>query len=557
MKTPIVIIAIMLCFNVLSQAQTTPNRGQELKEQAQNSLSQKDYIKARYLFKKAYEAFAAREDYPQAIECGIKANGLYIRENFYKEGFELCRSMDQLVWAGEQKTKKTLYDLRFLITKERLQMYIALKNPAQAKLQLDKLEETAKLAKNDSINEDLLYTKTNYYYTFGLNTQGDACFRKLILQYKEKKNYEKVDECYKNLISIARKANNAALMGRTYENYIVWTDSVKALTAQDELNVLKRKYDESLQTIQDKDDTLSTKQYVIIGLCTLAAILVAALVLSAFVLLRFMAGNRKLKKNIQIANEHNELKTQFIQNISSQMEPTLNTLSASANGLSAIAAQQSRQIQTQVGALKKFSDDIQELSSLESSLTEPYEMNEINANTFCEEIMEKAKNNIKADITTSVNAPKLQVKANKEQLERILLHLLQNAAYYTEEGRISLDFKKRGAHTHQFIVTDTGTGIPAEQQETIFKPFTEVKDLTLGDGLGLPICSLIATKMNGSLTLDNSYTKGSRFILEMGEVAALSCCIALLPSPFSHLPLLHPLPLYRFHLFRCQRNLFT
>ena len=190
MKTPIVIIAIMLCFNVLSQAQTTPNRGKELKEQAQNSLSQKDYIKARYLFKKAYEVFAAREDYPQAIECGIKANGFYIRENFYKEGFELCRSMDQLVWAGEQKTKKTLYDLRFLITKERLQMYIALKNPAQAKLQLDKLEETAKLAKNDSINEDLLYTKTNYYYTFGLNTQGDACFRKLILQYKEKKNYE-------------------------------------------------------------------------------------------------------------------------------------------------------------------------------------------------------------------------------------------------------------------------------------------------------------------------------------------------------------------------------
>lgn len=55
--------------------------------------------------------------------------------------------MDQLVWAGEQKTKKALHDLRFLITKERLQMYIALKNAAQAKLQLDKLEETANLAK--------------------------------------------------------------------------------------------------------------------------------------------------------------------------------------------------------------------------------------------------------------------------------------------------------------------------------------------------------------------------------------------------------------------------
>ena len=50
-------------------------------------------------------------------------------------------------------------------------------------------------------------------------------------------------------------------MERTYESYIVWTDSVKALTAQDELNVLKRKYDESLQTIQDKDSTLSAKRF--------------------------------------------------------------------------------------------------------------------------------------------------------------------------------------------------------------------------------------------------------------------------------------------------------
>jgi len=33
-------------------------------------------------------------------------------------------------------------------------------------------------------------------------------------------------------------------------------DSVKAMTAQDELNVLKRKYDESQQIIQEKEDTL-------------------------------------------------------------------------------------------------------------------------------------------------------------------------------------------------------------------------------------------------------------------------------------------------------------
>ena len=304
-------------------------------------------------------------------------------------------------------------------------------------------------------------------------------------------------------------------MERTYESFIVWTDSVKALTAQDELNVLKRKYDESQLTIQEKDDSLSAKQYIIIGLCVLAVILVAGLAILAVILLRFIANNRKLKKSVKIANEHNELKTKFIQNISSQMEPTLNTLATSAEELSQKAPQEATQMQGQVAALKKFSDDIQELSSLENSLTEFYELSEINVGTFCENVMDKVKEYIKQDVTSSVNAPKLQVKTNKEQLERILLYLLKNAAFYTDQGRISLEFKKRGAHTHQFIVTDTGTGIPAEQQENLFKPFTEVKDLTTGDGLGLPICSLIAAKMNGSLTLDTNYTKGTRFVLEL------------------------------------------
>ena len=122
---------------------------------------------------------------------------------------------------------------------------------------------------------------------------------------------------------------------------------------------------------------------------------------------------------------------------------------------------------------------------------------------------------VQPEVSTVVNAAKLQIKTNPEQLERILIHLLKNAAEYTESGKIFLDFKKRGAHTHQFIISDTGTGIPVEKQENLFKPFTEIKDLTEGDGLGLPICALIATKMNGSLTLDTSYTKGSRFVLEL------------------------------------------
>lgn len=67
MKTSIVTLLITFCFYLSVYAQAPQDKATELKEQALSSLKQKDYIKARYLFKKAYEAFAVRENYPQAI----------------------------------------------------------------------------------------------------------------------------------------------------------------------------------------------------------------------------------------------------------------------------------------------------------------------------------------------------------------------------------------------------------------------------------------------------------------------------------------------------------
>ena len=107
------------------------------------------------------------------------------------------------------------------------------------------------------------------------------------------------------------------------------------------------------------------------------------------------------------------------------------------------------------------------------------------------------------------------VYADLGKIQQVLYNLIDNAIKFSRENSViyiqtSLKYEK------VFVsVKDTGIGIPAEQQENIFKPFTEVKDLTTGDGLGLPICSLIAAKMNGSLTLDIGYTKGTRFILEL------------------------------------------
>ncbi|WP_243345755.1 sensor histidine kinase [Parabacteroides sp. FAFU027] len=511
MRLKKVILALSLCLYMMVQAQTPTSKGDDLIKQAKARYEQKDFTSSRSLYKQAFDAFAAAGSYKQAVECGIYVSNLYHREFLYKEAFDMCRTLDQMIANAGQTQHKTLYDLFFLVTKERENMYLKLKNPVQAKVQLDRLQELANQSDNQDIHNDYLYSKMNYHYSFGQNTEGDATFSELIAKYRKQKNYDKVTACYKTLIGVATRANNAPLVARTYDKLIAWLETAKTMNAQDELSVAKRKYNESLQTIKEKDDALATKKHIIGGLITLIVILAAGLAILIVLMIRNLAVIARQKKTIRIANEHNELKSQFINNISAQMAPALDALDQSAGRITG-----AQHLSVQISALKSFSKHIQDLTTLENSLSETYELNDnCNVGKLCDELISGIKGELKTGVTTSLDVTALQLKTNTEQLTFLLNHLLRNAAYHTESGKITLEFKKRAAHVFQFSVTDTGPGIPAEQREEIFKPFSGIKDLTQGDGLGLPICSLIAMKLNGSLTLDPTYTKGCRFILKI------------------------------------------
>lgn len=278
---------------------------------------------------------------------------------------------------------------------------------------------------------------------------------------------------------------------------------------------MQQQYNESLEEVEHKENRLSYRMYIIMFIGIVLIVVTLLLILLFINQIRLKASNRSYKKKIQIANEFSELKTQFIHNISSQIEPSLNVFNSIANKLPESLKADKISMIEQSNAIGEFIHHIDEITTLETSLNTPFSDETINVKAFCDELANTITPIIQPNVTISVDAPKIQIKANKEQLTRLLTHLLKNAAEYTQEGVIRLDFKKRGAHTHQFVVTDNGPGISSEQQEDLFKPFKQVEDLTKGDGLGLPICSLIATKMNGSLTLDTGYKKGCRFIIEI------------------------------------------
>ena len=338
------------------------------------------------------------------------------------------------------------------------------------------MENYANVSGKEELKNDILYNKAIYYYTFGQTAQGNAVFKEMASKLTNSKEYDKVDQAYKTLIANGRKSGNANLVANSYSNYIA-------------------------TTIEDKDSSLTTRQAAIVGLSILAAALAAALVLGALVLMRFILLTRKQKKQIDLANDSNALKAKFISNISAQMNPTL---------------QKFDQSKPEVKALMDFNSHIQQLSDLENSDAEEMEFEEIRIPEFCEELMEEIRNKVISDVNLTVNAPKMSANFYKPYVSHILSHLLRNAAIYTPaEGTVTLEFKKRGAHSYQFLVANTGEPIPEEKREDVFKPFLEIKDLTEGDGLGLPICKQMALKMKGDLEIDPKFTKGTRFILDL------------------------------------------
>jgi signal transduction histidine kinase len=110
----------------------------------------------------------------------------------------------------------------------------------------------------------------------------------------------------------------------------------------------------------------------------------------------------------------------------------------------------------------------------------------------------------------------MMILTNEDALVRALGAVLDNAGKFTTEGSVKLFVREEGSQI-KFIVEDTGSGIPAEDAEKVFEPFTKLNSFFDGAGIGLAAARSIARRLNGDLTLDPEYTTGARFILSVPE----------------------------------------
>ena len=115
--------------------------------------------------------------------------------------------------------------------------------------------------------------------------------------------------------------------------------------------------------------------------------------------------------------------------------------------------------------------------------------------------------------------PDVVLRADPLQVRQILLNLLSNAIKFTPSGgqvAIICDVKTESVSLN---VVDTGIGIPADRQASVFDPFVQVDNglsqSEPGFGLGLAISRDLARGMHGDLEVESELGQGSRFTLTL------------------------------------------
>ncbi len=108
---------------------------------------------------------------------------------------------------------------------------------------------------------------------------------------------------------------------------------------------------------------------------------------------------------------------------------------------------------------------------------------------------------------------------DESRLRQVLLNLANNAVKFTEEGGVTIkvgtEQTSAAATILRFEVKDTGIGVPAGKQDTIFDEFAQADSSHShkyeGTGLGLVICKKIAEAFGGAIGVDSGENHGSTF----------------------------------------------
>ncbi len=238
--------------------------------------------------------------------------------------------------------------------------------------------------------------------------------------------------------------------------------------------------------------------------------------------------NHELIISKEKAEESDRLKTAFLQNMSHEIRTPMNAIM----GFSELMIKQYNNktklekycniINTRCNDLLAIINDLLDIAKIESGqLTVNFEQcnlkilfKELEV-LFSEHSQRLGKNNIKLIIQNYCFPKENIIITDKVKLKQIFINLIDNAFKFTDNGSIEGGCKFDANNNLLFYITDTGSGIPFDQQSKIFERFTQLNPLghkvIAGTGLGLSIVKGLVNLLGGEIFIESEPGQGSTF----------------------------------------------
>ena len=225
----------------------------------------------------------------------------------------------------------------------------------------------------------------------------------------------------------------------------------------------------------------------------------------------------KLREETRKANESEQQKSIFLANMSHEIRTPLNAIVGFCDLLSTIDSPDERKefiriIHNNCNMLLHLINDILMVSTMDSAgLT--IERRDIDfagsfdevCSTLAQQVAEKGLEFIKENPCTS-----LWAKMDFDRTQQVIINFITNAIKHTSQGHIRLGYRPENGGIRIYC-EDTGSGIPKEKCEDVFKRFVKLNDFVQGTGLGLSICKAIADGYGGDIGVKSDTGQGATF----------------------------------------------